>query len=123
MYLALYYNYLSNTHARLGVLLQDYSYEKLSYIDKKTQSNITDLDSVFEYIEEFLTDISQFVHESIEREMLIHKVNKYFEKQARNIDYSVILSVINPLESKMIFTVYKSQITQYLNELAGDCNE
>lgn len=123
LYLSLYYNYLSDTHARLSVLLNDYSYTKLSYIDKKTCSKISDLDTVFTYIEEFIYDVSKIVEKTIEKDMLIIRINKYFEKVASDINYEAILSVINPLESKMVFTVYRNQIKQYLNELAGDCNE
>ena len=123
LYLALYYNYLSDNHARISVLLNDYSYTQLSYIDKKTCSKIKDMDTVFDYIEELLIGVAKIVDKRFDKESLITKINKYFEKAASNIGYDAILSVINPLESKMIFTIYHNQITDYLNGLAGDCNE
>ena len=123
LYLALYYNYLANSQARLSVLLNQYSYNRLLFIDKKVTSKIDDLETVFDYIEDILTDISKIVDDVNGKDELIQRINRYFTKLSKDIDYKVILSVINPLESKMIFNIYREQIKQYLNELGGVSNE
>jgi hypothetical protein len=54
---------------------------------------------------------------------MILKINKFFKKEAMDLDYETILSVINPLESRMIFTVYNDQVKKYLLELEDNKNE
>jgi hypothetical protein len=105
------------------ILLEYYSYNGLTYIDKNIKKKITDYESVYAYIEEYLMKVSNFIEKSSNREEMILKINKFFKKEAMDLDYETILSVINPLESRMIFTVYNDQVKKYLLELEDNKNE
>ena len=122
VYLALYYNYLSDYRSRLKVLLNDYDYESLHFVSKKIIENVLDMDMVFELIEKYLFDICKSVDKSSDKEILIMKINKYFYNLACDIDYSTILNVINPLESEMTFNIYYDHIKKYLLDLEDEQN-
>ena len=114
LYLILYYNYLLDFRSRLLSLIGSYNNEKLHYINKNISQRIGDLDSVTEKVELYLEEVSSQVSNVVRKDQMIVMIINYLTQKATNIKSSAILNVIKPLESRMIFSVFKKQIKDYL---------
>ena len=66
------------------------------------------------YYNQYIEYITDLINEEKEYKNIKVLVINYLKEEAKLIPYSTVFSVINPLTSRLVFSVFKSQLLEFL---------
>lgn len=109
LYLILYYNYLLDEKTMLLSKIK-YKYETRL---KTTESNKEIIDA---YYNKYIKYVIDLVESKMDIRLIRRKFIEYLKGEAKDLPYQTVVSVDNPLNSKLSFNIFKKQVVEYLDK-------